>query len=30
MNQDKIKDLNQAIWEQYNWGNHKVAKLLED
>ena len=30
MNQDKIKSLNQQIWDQKNWGFNKVAKLLED
>jgi len=30
MNQEKIKSLNEQIWEQHEWGNHKVAKLLED
>jgi len=30
MNKSKIDSLNQQIWEQIEWGNNKVAKLLEE
>ena len=29
VNQEKIKSLNQQIWDQVDWGFNKVAQLLE-
>ena len=30
MNQKKLDSWNQIIWEQKEWGNEKLAKLMEE
>ena len=30
MTPEELESFNEVIWEQHKWGNHKLAKLLEE